>query len=90
MTPEQKFFFDLKGWILLPAVLSPSDIVKMKAEVYDGAQRGYEGALQELLDHPVIVGILNDGASIIPQDEFPTITDVFFKSFRKAILSKFL
>ncbi len=60
MTPEQKFFFDLKGWILLPAVLSPSDIVKMKAEVYDGAQRGYEGALQELLDHPVIVGILNE------------------------------
>ena len=22
MTPEQKFFFDLRGWILLPSVLS--------------------------------------------------------------------
>ena len=34
MTPEQKFFFDLRGWILLPSVLSASEIEEMKAEVY--------------------------------------------------------
>ena len=26
MTPEQKFFFDLRGWILLPSVLSEPEI----------------------------------------------------------------
>lgn len=32
MTPEQKFFFDLRGWILLPSILSDSEIEEMKAE----------------------------------------------------------
>ncbi len=60
MTPEQKFFFDLRGWILLPSVLSASEIEEMKAEVYAGARHSYQGALQNLLDHPGIVGILNE------------------------------
>jgi hypothetical protein len=60
MTPEQKFFFDLKGWILLPSVLSETEIETMKAAVYAGARNSYEGALQSLLDHPAIVGILTE------------------------------
>ncbi len=60
MTEEQKFFFDLRGWILLPAVLSQADIDEMKKEVYDGAKNSYEGSLQKLLDHPAIVGILTE------------------------------
>ena len=60
MTDEQKFFFDLRGWILLPSVLSAAEIEEMKAEVYAGARRSYEGALQNLLDHPAIAGILNE------------------------------
>ena len=60
MTPEQKFFFDLRGWILLPSVLSASEIEEMKAEVYAGARHSYQGALQNLLDHPTLVGILNE------------------------------
>ncbi len=60
MTDEQKFFFDLRGWILLPSVLSTAEIEEMKAEVYAGARRSYEGALQNLLDHPAIAGILNE------------------------------
>ena len=60
MTEEQKFFFDLKGWIVIPAVLSTNEIEAMKREVYDGARNGYAGRLQELLDHPSIVGILTE------------------------------
>ena len=67
MTPEQKFFFDLRGWILLPAVLSETEIEEMKAEVYAGARQSYEGVLQELLDHPAIVGVLNE---ILSEDPF--------------------
>ena len=60
MTEEQKFFFDLKGWIVIPAVLSTNEIEAMKREVYDGARNSYAGRLQELLDHPSIVGILTE------------------------------
>ena len=60
MTDEQKFFFDLRGWILLPSVLSPEEFEAMKAECYAGATKSYEGALQDLLDHPAIVGILTE------------------------------
>ena len=67
MTSEQKFFFDLRGWILLPAVLSEPEIEEMKAEVYGGARQSYEGALQRLLDHPAIVGILSE---ILSEDPF--------------------
>ena len=37
MTDEMRFFFDLKGWILLPAVLSPSEIERYTAAVYEQA-----------------------------------------------------
>ena len=60
MSDEQKFFFDLHGWIMLPSVLSSADIERMKAEVYGGAKQAYQGALQELLDHPAVVGILTE------------------------------
>ena len=60
MTEEQKFFFDLKGWIVIPAVLSANEIESMKREIYDGARNSYAGRLQELLDHPSIVGVLTE------------------------------
>ena len=67
MTEEQKFFFDLRGWMLLPSVLSAAEIAAMKAEVYGGARQSYEGALQTLLDHPAITGILSE---ILSEDPF--------------------
>jgi hypothetical protein len=59
MTDEQKFFFDLRGWLLLPSVLTAEEVEEMKADVYSGAKNSYEG-LQCLLDHPAIVGILSE------------------------------
>ena len=60
MTNEQKFFFDLHGWILLPSVLTAAEIQATKAEVYAGAKNSYQGVLQDLLDHPAITGILSE------------------------------
>ena len=37
MTDEMRFFFDLKGWILLPAVLSADEIQRFRAAVYEQA-----------------------------------------------------
>ncbi|NKB66149.1 MAG: hypothetical protein GKR89_03725 [Candidatus Latescibacteria bacterium] len=76
MTDEQKFFFDLHGWILLPAVLTPAQIEPLKAEVYGGARQSYQGALQTLLDHPAIVGILSE---ILAEE--PYLSDDYY-SFR--------
>jgi|SaaInlV_165m_DNA_1040744.scaffolds.fasta_scaffold14548_2 hypothetical protein len=68
MTDEQKFFFDLHGWIMLPSVLSADEIEALKKEVYDGAKQAYQGELQTLLDHPAINGILNE---ILSEDPYP-------------------
>ena len=67
-TDEQKFFFDLRGWILLPAVLTDErEIEEMKAEVNGGARQSYGPSLQRLLlDHPAIVGILSEVLWKIP------------------------
>ena len=42
-TDKQRFFFDLRGWILLPTVLSKREIDAARAECYAAAERG---------DHP--------------------------------------
>ena len=39
MTDEQRFFFDLRGWLLLPAVLSPQECAELKAEVVEQGER---------------------------------------------------
>ena len=51
MTPEQKFFFDLRGWILLPSVLSEPEIEEARADSLCGCQTKLSGCrLQNLLD----------------------------------------
>ncbi len=61
MTDEQRFFFDLRGWILLPAVLNPAECETYKAEVIEGGARNcYSGMLQGLMDHPAVAGILTE------------------------------
>lgn len=61
MTDEQRFFFDLRGWILLPAVLSAAECEACKAEVIEGGARNcYSGMLQGLMDHPAVAGILTE------------------------------
>jgi len=59
MTEEQKFFFDLKGWILIPAVLSEAEIKPIRRHVLDGGS-GFTGPAAELIDHPVVVDVLTD------------------------------
>ena len=77
MTEEQKFFFDLRGWILLPGVLTQDEIRAMKAEAYTAdiaknqqatnPRQSFQGTLQTLLDHPAVAGIL---AEILAEEPF--------------------
>ena len=61
---------------MLPAVLSTAEIERYKAAVYAGATQSYGEVLQELLDHPAIVGILNE---VLAEDPF--LTEEYY-SFR--------
>ena len=77
MSDEQKFFFDLRGWLVVPAVLTAPELEAMRAECYagvdplesrsGGVKDGHSGILQTLLDHPAIVGIL---AEILSEEPF--------------------
>jgi hypothetical protein len=70
LTEEQKFLFDTKGWLLIPSVLSESDIAEMRDFCYrlqrDPQSLPVEerssvgGPLQRLIDHPVVVGFMNE------------------------------
>ena len=67
---KQKFFFDLRGWLVLSAVLSDGELEAMRAECYAGVdpleerpgglKDGISGVLQTLLDHPAVVGVLSE------------------------------
>ncbi len=69
-TQKQKYDFDRTGWLLIPAVLSDTEIVEMrefserlndKPDSIPEPQRcGLGGPLQKLADHPVVVGFLNE------------------------------
>ena len=70
MTEEQNYTFDVKGWILIPGVLSAADCDEIKEHVgrvgddpqsLDALDRDIWGQpTQMLLDHPVVVGVLNE------------------------------
>jgi hypothetical protein len=71
MSVEQKFLFDLKGWILLPGVLEPQLLAEIREylmrleaarETLGRAFNRYTvaGPAQQLIDHPSIVGVLRE------------------------------
>ncbi len=70
LTEEQKYILDTKGWLLVPSVLAPAEIEEMRDFTYrlhrDPQSIPIEerspvgGCLQRLIDHPVIVGFMNE------------------------------
>jgi len=75
MTDEQKFFYDLKGWLLLPGVLEEGLLEAVREHIYKlknepeslplHERYSLAGPTQELVDHPAIAGVL---AGIIAPD----------------------
>ena len=70
MTEEQKFLFDLKGWVLLPGVLEEGLLQQLREHVLalrnapeslsEHERYSVAGPAQELIDHPAITGVLRD------------------------------
>lgn len=68
MTDEQRFLFDVRGWLLLPAVLGESECAALRRHLKDGGD-GFTGPAQELLDHPAVVDVLTDILTETPAGE---------------------
>lgn len=70
MTEEHKYLFDMKGWICLPGLVEGDQLaeihehqmklVKEPESLPPEERNPVGGPSQALLDHPVIVGILNE------------------------------
>tara|TARA_Y100000588_G_scaffold382861_1_gene471182 strand:+ start:96 stop:893 length:798 start_codon:yes stop_codon:yes gene_type:complete len=70
MTDEQKYVFDLKGWIALPGLLPEQQLgpirehqiayVQDPESLPDEERDNHGGPSQVLLDHPVVAGVLNE------------------------------
>lgn len=69
-TQKQKYDFDRNGWLLIPSVLSDTDIAEMREfcqrlhetpeHVPEPERCALGGPLQKLADHPVVIGFLNE------------------------------
>lgn len=69
-TDEQKYLFDLRGWLLIPGVLSGAECTEMKAfceqlhrdpeSLPERERSAIGGPLQRLTDHPYVVGFMNE------------------------------
>ena len=70
MTDEQKYVFDLKGWIAIPGLLTEEQLgpirehqmafLNERESLPPDQQDNHGGPSQILLDHPVVVGVLNE------------------------------
>jgi hypothetical protein len=59
MNDEQRFFFDLKGWLMLPSVLGAEQCTAVREHLLAGGSP-FTGPAQELLDHPVVADVLTE------------------------------
>lgn len=70
LTPEQKYLFDMRGWLLIPGVLSDDEVAEMRdfavrlhhdpESIPEYERSALGGPLQKLADHPAVVGFMNE------------------------------
>ena len=70
LTSEQKYRFDKDGWLLVPGVLKQNEIAAMRdfctqlhfepESLPDHQRSVLAGPTQRLIDHPLVVGMLNE------------------------------
>ncbi|MBN4073931.1 phytanoyl-CoA dioxygenase family protein [bacterium AH-315-E10] len=96
MTDAQKYVFDLRGWICLPALIDEdtcgdirkhlNKIAEDPEQLPENERHMFAGVSEPLLDHPVIVGICNELISHQPvadEDHYGFRYDHGFLSIRQ-------
>lgn len=97
MSAAQKYVFDLKGWLCLPGLLSEEQLETVRAHqmkfLYErdalppNERDNHGGPSQILLDHPAVVGVLNEilsHQSLATEDCYGFRYDHTYTSHRKA------
>jgi hypothetical protein len=70
MTDEQKYAFDLRGWLLIPGVLTEAEMEPIRehltrlhddpGSIPERDRSSLGGPCENLIDHPVVVGFMNE------------------------------
>ena len=70
LTPEQRYLFDTRGWLLVPGLLGREEVEEMREFCYrlhrepeslpEHQRSAVAGPLERLTDHPFIVGFMNE------------------------------
>jgi hypothetical protein len=70
LTEEQRYLFDTRGWLVIPGVLSEGEIAEKRdfccrlrrepEALPEHARSSIGGPLEELVDHPVVLGFMNE------------------------------
>ena len=70
LTQEQKYAFDMRGWLLIPGVLTADEIEETREfclrlrhdpeSIPEHERSTLGGPMQKLADHPLVVGFMNE------------------------------
>ena len=76
LTQEQKYLFDMRGWLLLPGVLAEDEAAEMREfllrlhrdpdSLPEHERSPLGGPMQRLADHPVVVGFMHEFVAFPP------------------------
>lgn len=93
LTQEQKYLFDLRGWLLIPGVLSEDEVAEMRdfavrlkhdpLSIPEHERNALGGPLQKLADHPVVVGFMHEFVA------YPALSNEDCYGFRQESCSLF-
>lgn len=97
LTQKQKYDFDRNGWLLVPGVLAEDELEEMRAyaeqlhrnpeALAEHKRSTLAGPLQKLVDHPVVVGFLNEFLAYPPlasKDSYGFRLETSHLTFRSA------
>ena len=80
LNQEQKYTFDRNGWLLIPGVLNGVELKEMQEfgaqlrhdplSIPEKERSAMGGPLQKLIDHPLVVGFMNEFVSHPPLSSY--------------------
>lgn len=97
LTQEQKYIFDMRGWLLIPAVIAEDELKEMQAfckrlqqdpeSIPEAHRTTYGGPLEALMDHPAVVACANEFLAtpgLASESCYGFRMEMSFPSFRSA------
>ena len=95
LSQEQKYIFDMRGWLLMPGVLGAEELEDMRQfcqrlqndpeSIPHGHRTTYGGPLEKLMDHPAVVACANEflaTPSLASESCYGFRMEMSFPSFR--------